>query len=168
MDSKWLIRYFIISINLLIAVSQFNNCIQRGKNPLKYILILKPLLILKGLKHDSTSNFHCYFSFLMSKIVNMSTFNVSSKFEREISSNKRYREFEILWFVNKAPVLFLFTCVLYWLKFQSNVLLIVDNIFYKQIELVFLFDNKPYSQTNGKCLHHWKEFEEQDSRFVYI
>lgn len=160
MDSKWLIRYFIISINLLIAVSQFNNCIQRGKNPLKYILILKPLSILKGLKHDSTSNFHCYFSFLMSKIVN-------SK-QREISSNKRYREFEILWFVNKAPVLFLFTCVLYWLKFQSNVLLIVDNIFYKQIELVFLFDNKPYFQTNGKYLHHWKEFEEQDSSFVYI
>lgn len=47
-------------------------------------------------------------------------------------------------------------------------LLIVDNIFYKQIELVFLFDNKPYFQTNGKYLHHWKEFEEQDSSFVYI
>lgn len=106
----------------------------------------------------------------MSKIVNMalSTFNVSSKFEREISSNKRYREFEILWFVDKAPVLFLFTCVLHWFKFQSNVFIIVDNIFYKQIELVFLFDNKPFCQTNGKCLHHWKEFEEQDSSFVYI
>lgn len=59
---------------------------------------------------------------------NMNVINASSKFEGLISSYMQVSEVRIFCFVNKARVLLLFTgiCVLYWYKFQSNVLFVVD------------------------------------------
>lgn len=50
---------------------------------------------------------------------------------------KQHTEFQILCFVNKTRVLLLFTFVLYWYKFKSDVASSVDDIICGPIESVY-------------------------------
>lgn len=56
----------------------------------------------------------------MLKMVNLGIVNAFSIFESQISSEKQDKEIEVVWFVSKAEILLLFTCVLYWYKMQLN------------------------------------------------
>lgn len=55
---------------------------------------------------------------------NMSTCYAASKFGSKISSYRQDTELELFCLVNKNIVLLLFTHVLYWYKFQRNVVFI--------------------------------------------
>ena len=73
----------------------------------------------------------------MSRTVNIDVFNALTKFESQISSYKRIKEVRILSLVNKARVQLMFTYLLYWYKFQSNVVVCCDEIIYEPTESVF-------------------------------
>lgn len=69
-----------------------------------------------------------------------------TKSESQISSYKRITEVRILCFVNKARVLLMFTYLLPWYKFLSNVTVCCDEIIYKPIESVYLVSTSKFDK----------------------
>lgn len=92
--------------------------------------------IFKGTKTDLRSKLYFSLSFSIFSLV-IWYFNVLSKFENQILNYKQHTEFQILCFVNKTRVLLLFTFVLYWYKFKSDVASSVDDIICGPIESVY-------------------------------
>lgn len=73
--------------------------------------------MLKGLRHELSSNFPNIISFIfLSRIFNIDILDALKKIDSQISS---YRI--ILCFVNTARVMIMFTHVFYWCKSHSNV-----------------------------------------------
>lgn len=58
----------------------------------------------------------------------------------------KHTEFKILCLVNKTRVLLLFTFVLYWYNFKSDVASSVDDVIYGPIESVYKVPHKTIGQ----------------------
>lgn len=93
----------------------------------------------------------------------MGILNDLPKFESQILSNKQDKEFEILYYVNKARVLLLFGYVLDWYKFQSNDVFFVIDIIYERIYIC----HESYCQNIANPLLGIIYKQKEDSTFVY-
>lgn len=79
-------------------------------------------VVLKGLTRYELKLFKIYFFNFKCLEWSIQIFlTLQKKFKNQILSNKRVTKVRTLCFVNKVRVMLLYTCVLHWPKFQSNV-----------------------------------------------
>lgn len=92
------------------------------KNKSRNIKKKNKTIILKELRHDLSSLFFHFYCLEWSILM----FLIFVKIWSSNSSYKRVTEVSILCSVNKSLVLLLFANVLYWYKFKSDLLFVVD------------------------------------------